>query len=230
LLAAGLGSRLRPLTNKIPKCLVEINGKPLLEYWLDQLADANIGPVLINLHHLSEQVISLVETRGDRSNIYTVFEPELLGTGGTLRANANFCLGERVMVIHADNLCLSDLTAFTRAHQQRPLDTEITMMTFVSDSPWDCGVVEINEHNIVTSFHEKSISAPSNVANAAVYIFEPTVFEYVCMQSKGSLDISTEILPHYVGRMFAWKADGFHIDVGTQTNLDKAIQYICTRC
>ena len=153
-MAAGLGSRLRPLTQTTPKCLVEINGKPLLEYWFDHLADADIDPVLINLHYLPDKVKALVETRNDRNKIYTVYESNLLGTAGTLRANAWFCLNEPVMVIHADNLCLSNLITFSLAHEQRPIGADITMMTFLSDNPEQCGIVELDHKNIVTGFYE----------------------------------------------------------------------------
>ena len=61
LLAAGLGTRLRPITDNVPKCLVPINGKPLLGYWLDSLAKAGVGPILINLHHHSDKVIDFVK-------------------------------------------------------------------------------------------------------------------------------------------------------------------------
>ena len=56
LLAAGLGTRLRPITDKIPKCLVPINGKPLIDYWLEQLTKAGIEKFLINTHYLHEKV------------------------------------------------------------------------------------------------------------------------------------------------------------------------------
>ena len=56
LLAAGLGTRVRPLTNFVPKCLIEIAGRPLLDYWFDRLAEARIRDVLINTHHLADQV------------------------------------------------------------------------------------------------------------------------------------------------------------------------------
>ena len=61
LLSAGLGTRLRPITNYVPKCLVPINGKPLLEYWLDNLSKAGIKEFLINISYLSEQVKQFVE-------------------------------------------------------------------------------------------------------------------------------------------------------------------------
>ena len=90
LLAAGLGTRLRPITDNIPKGLVPIRGKPLLAYWLDALVDAGVESVLVNLHYLADQVSEFVETRTDRNRITLVEEPVLLGTAGTVRENCEF--------------------------------------------------------------------------------------------------------------------------------------------
>ena len=90
LLAAGLGSRLRPITNHIPKCLVPIDGKPLLSYWLDALFGAGIDSILINVHYLSDQVTAFVTSRSDRDRITIVEERTLLGTAATLKENVEF--------------------------------------------------------------------------------------------------------------------------------------------
>src|SRR6185369_5050861 len=90
ILAAGLGTRLRPLTNTIPKCLVPIGGKPLLEYHLDSLSKHGIKDVLINTHYLPEQVeeyIAAYRKNHSHISITTCFEKELLGSAGTLKAN-----------------------------------------------------------------------------------------------------------------------------------------------
>lgn len=88
LLAAGLGTRLRPLTDHTPKCLVDIRGQVLLDIWLDALAAAGVDEVLVNLHHLPEQVEAHLARRGGGPLVRTVFEPVLLGSAGTLLANA----------------------------------------------------------------------------------------------------------------------------------------------
>ena len=68
LLAAGLGTRLRPLTDSVPKCLLPINGKPILEIWLEKLAECGVEEVLINTHHLADQVEGFIqENQGKRA-------------------------------------------------------------------------------------------------------------------------------------------------------------------
>jgi mannose-1-phosphate guanylyltransferase len=221
LLAAGLGTRLRPITDTIPKCLVPIQGRPLLGHWLASLREAGVDPILINTHHHAGQVRKYIENRTDRRKIKLVFEPKLLGTGGTIRANAGFGLDEPLIVIHADNYCRSNICSFIQAHNARPDDAEISMLTFESDMPTQCGIVEVDNQNLVTGFYEKVADPPGNLANGAVYIFEPSVVEFISDQENRINDLSLDLLPQFIGRIFAWSADGIHIDIGTHKNYEK---------
>src|SRR5258708_1518488 len=112
LLAAGLGTRLRPITNTIPKCLVTINGRPLLGYWLDLLlGSGEIERVLVNLHYFPDTVRQFVASSRWRQRVDVVHEDTLLGTGGTVLANAGYFSRDALMVVHADNLSLFDVRA-----------------------------------------------------------------------------------------------------------------------
>ena len=160
LLAAGLGTRLRPVTNIVPKCLVPINGKPLLEYWLENLTKAGVDEFLINTSYLNEQVEEFIRGSKYEKNVTLVYEDELLNTGGTLFQNKEFFNNEAFMLVHADNLCFCDFNAFLDSHKKRDLECEITMMIFKSDNPSSCGVVELDDRGIVEKFHEK-VKRPS---------------------------------------------------------------------
>ena len=227
LLAAGLGTRLRPLTDTVPKCLVPIGGKPLLGYWLDALAEAGIIDILINLHHLADQVRSYVQARPDSQNITLVYEKELLGTAGTIRENADFFKEEQVMVIHADNFCTADLKKFIMAHDRRPAGTEITMMTFITDQPETCGIVETNSFGVVTAFHEKVKNPPGNIANGAVYIWEPSVIKSLGESEKIPFDISCDVVPDYIGRVNSWLNNGLLVDIGSEERL-RTVRKFCS--
>ena len=93
LLAAGLGTRLRPLTDHWPKCLMPIGERPLLEYWLETLWQSGVREVLVNLHYLSTVVEEFLDRPRFQGWVHSVRETELLGTAGTLRANADFFQG-----------------------------------------------------------------------------------------------------------------------------------------
>jgi mannose-1-phosphate guanylyltransferase len=120
LLSAGLGTRLRPLTLRVPKCLVPIHGKPLLDYWLEHLFAAATERVLINTHWLPEVVREHVARSPWRDRIDLVHEDKLLGTAGTVLANREW-LGDRPFLLaHADNLTDFDLGEFRARHSARP--------------------------------------------------------------------------------------------------------------
>src|SRR5689334_17748935 len=104
ILAAGLGTRLRPITATTPKCLAPINGVPLLELWLRECERAGVEAVLVNTHHLAERVQDFVAARRGIP-ITLAHEPTLLGSAGTLAANWDFVDGgESFLVVYADNL------------------------------------------------------------------------------------------------------------------------------
>lgn len=215
LLAAGLGTRLRPITETIPKCLVPIDGKPLLEYWLENLSRAGIEEFLINSSYLSEQVEAFINNSPYREKISLIFEEELLNTGGTLLANREFFLEEPFMLVHADNLSFCDLKKFIKSHHNRAKDCEITMMTFETDKPSACGIVEVNKEGVVQKFHEKVANPPSNLANGAVYICEPTIFQFLETLGKRKIDFSLDVLPNYMGKISTFLNDVYHRDIGT---------------
>lgn len=219
LLAAGFGTRLRPITDHIPKCLVQIHGKPLLGYWLDLLLNNGVERILINTHYLPDTVRQFVADSSWRDSVDLVHEDTLLGTGGTILANRKFFSDGSFMVAHADNLTRFDASAFILAHRNRPRGVEITMMTFDTDAPQTCGIIEQDDRGIVLRFHEKSASPPGKRANAAVYIFEPSVLDFLASLNKNEIDLSLEVLPHYLGRMQSFHNSGYHRDIGNTESL-----------
>jgi len=215
LLAAGLGTRLRPLTNHLPKCLVPIHGRPLLDYWLEALISQGMEKVLINTHYLEPVVRKYLNESAWLPYVELVHEQALLGTGGTVLQNQNFFKGESFFMAHADNLTIFDLTTFVGQHAMRPKGTEITMMIFKSPAPQSCGVVELDDRQVVQGFHEKVKNPPSNLANAAVYIIEQSVVAWMEEQVKTPLDFSTEVIPHYLRKIFTHENTVYHRDIGT---------------
>uniref|UniRef100_UPI0035B2223C nucleotidyltransferase family protein n=1 Tax=Hylemonella sp. TaxID=2066020 RepID=UPI0035B2223C len=219
LLAAGLGTRLRPLTNTVPKCMVTINGRPLLDYWLELLSRGGIGEVLVNLHYLPDPVREFLAANMHPLMISTVMEEQLLGTAGTLLRNRSFFRDAPVMLVHADNLSLFDVRAFVSCFERRSPDIAITMMTFYTDQPSTCGIVELDADGVVQAFHEKVENPPGNLANGAVYILAPEVIDYVASLGKEVIDFSTEVLPHYMGRINTFLNSTYHRDIGNLASL-----------
>jgi len=227
LLAAGLGTRLRPLTNSWPKCLMPIKSRPLLEYWLSILKQNSINNVLVNRHHHSEIVEEFLQQPQFEGWVESVYEKELLGTAGTLRQNADFFQQDSVLMVHADNWCCCGFEEFMSYHNyNRPDDTLITMMIFDCQNPTSCGVVELDDRDIVVGFYEKDNNPPGRLANAAVYIIESEVLHWI-ENNRTVSDFSTEVLPHFMGKIATWKNCNIHKDIGTIEMLSSAQKDNC---
>ncbi|MBF0469068.1 MAG: nucleotidyltransferase family protein [Desulfamplus sp.] len=226
ILAAGLGTRLLPLTAILPKCLMPINGVPLLAYWLKRLSDAGVSPVLINLHYYRNFVLEWIEQSSFKGHIQTSVEEMLLGTAGTVLNNKAFINDEPLMLIHGDNLSMADIRKFMAAHASRPGNAALTMMTFETCYPENCGIIKKDVHGIVREFYEKVESPPGNLANGAIYILEPEVVDFLTTLNSPFIDFSTEVLPVYTGRIYTWHNGGYHRDIGCPDSLlDAQIEY-----
>ena len=163
LLSAGLGTRLRPLTNHTPKCLIKVKGVPLLETWLNKLEKLGCEEVLINTHYLGDLVKEFLAARKKTNmKIHIVYEDKLLGTAGTLIKNLNFFDNSIGLLIHADNYMEDDLFPFIESFNLRPNNCLLSMLTFETDNPSSCGIIERDENNVLTAFYEKQ---PGNYGN-----------------------------------------------------------------
>ncbi|MCP9775660.1 nucleotidyltransferase family protein [Cyanobium sp. WAJ14-Wanaka] len=223
LLAAGLGTRLRPLTLQTPKCLVPLGGEPLLGLWLRKLEQAGCEAALINTHYLAEQVDAYLQSwQSPKMAVRTVHEPELLGTAGTLLAHQAFFEGATGLLIHADNAMAAGLAEFLTAHENRQPECLLTMLTFQSDRPSSCGIVQTNGQGVVVAFHEKVQDPPGSVANGALYAFDPAFFDVLSLMAPTPNDFSTEVIPALMGRIQTCPTDQPYLDIGTLEALEQA--------
>lgn len=215
LLAGGLGTRLRPLTDTIPKCLLEIDGQPLLDIWLDALAEAGIDEVLVNLHHLPDVVSRHVSSRPSAPAVRLAFEPELLGSAGTLLASRAWVEGEEMfLACNADNLTDFDVRSLIDTHRGGGADA--TLAVFHAENPSACGIVDVGADGVVTAFVEKPREPVSDLANAGMYAFSPAVLDLLGpFASTRPLDIGYHLLPQLVGRARVVAVDGYFLDIGT---------------
>lgn len=224
LLAAGLGTRLRPITNTVPKCLVPIKGKPLLAHWLEKLDTLGVEEILINLHYLPNKVEQFISTSPYKNKVTLVKEDVLLGTAGTLIANSAFWQNEETLVIHADNFCISDLKQFVNNHKNRARQTDASLLLFQTEQPQSCGIVKLNKDNVVVEFHEKVQNPPGNLASGALFIFSPNVYQKYFYNLDNSVyrELSVDIIPQMIGHLNGWQTDMPYMDIGTPQMLEKA--------
>jgi len=217
-LAAGLGTRLRPLTYSTPKCLVRVGDEVLLGNWLRRLQGAGIERVLVNLHHLADQVVNWVQESPYHNFVDFVYEEQLLGTAGTIHANSHYFGNEQGLVIHADNFCAFEIAEFVDAHQLRPKSAEMSLVAFRTADPAQCGIFELDEEFLMQRYWEKSPEVHGNLANGGVYLLPKEVRE----KCAGSADFAAEILPRLAGSVFVWEQRGPFYDVGTPESLAQA--------
>lgn len=220
LLAAGLGTRLRPITDTVPKCLVDIAGQPLLDIWLDALAKVGVDEVLLNTHHLASQVERHVARRTGPPAVRLSHEAVLLGSAGTLLANREFVVGRGMfLVVNADNLTDFDLGELVDAH--RTAGGVVTLTVFRAARPSECGIVELDEQDRVIGFVEKPLQPSSDLANAGMYAFDPAVLDEI--PEPLPRDIGFDLLPRLVGRARAVRiGDSSFRDIGTPAALELA--------
>lgn len=241
LLAAGKGTRLKPLTDSTPKCLLPIQGRPLLGIWLELLKRHGIVEVLINTHWHAEKVQHYLEQGGwpcffrDRDQpgaesgepmrphgadrhaplrIQVAYEPDLLGSAGTIWANRDWLEhGETFCILYADNLTDLDVGRMAAFHQHH--EFPFTLGVFRASEPERCGIAEVNAAGVVTDFVEKPKQPKSNLAAAGVYIADTRIFEYFPEATPKVLDLGFDILPRLIGQMQAYVIEELLLDVGT---------------
>jgi mannose-1-phosphate guanylyltransferase len=219
LLAAGLGTRLRPLTLDTPKCLIPVCGKPILHWWIELFEKHNVSEVLINLHHLPEKIEKYINSISSKIDFELVYEDKLLGSAGTLKKNKWFVEKEETFfVCYADNLTNYDLSNFINFHKKN--SNPSSMALFRTDNPKSCGIVNLNHKNTIIDFQEKPQTPKGNIANAGLYIFSPEVIDNI--PDKEVSDIGFDLLPKLIGRMTGWKTKDYLIDIGTLKNLKSA--------
>jgi mannose-1-phosphate guanylyltransferase len=221
LLAAGNGTRLRPLTDSVPKCLLPICGVPLLEIWLNNCKAVGITDVLVNAHAHTEEIGRFVAGQQSGVTIRITEEPELLGSAGTLAENRDFVAGEKAFFIfYADVLTNIDLRRMLAFHQQKRFPA--TLAIYQVPDPTRCGIVTMNEDSIIQEFAEKPSQPMSNWAFAGVMVAGPELFDFLPAQRPA--DLGFDVLPRMIGKMVAYGISEYLLDIGTLSNYKHAQQ------
>ena len=192
-----------------------VHGRPLLEYWLSALRAAGISETSVNLHHFQDRVLRFLNRAPLSDRVSLFFEEALLGTAGSVRAMTQNRAVGTTLVIHADNWSHCDLAALLAHHEQAASrGLLMTMMTFDTDTPEQCGIVETDSEGTLQAFYEKHSHPPGHRANAAVYVLEPAVIDWIHANPEVT-DFSTEVIPEFIGRIACWHHEGVHRDIGT---------------
>jgi len=229
LLAAGMGTRLRPLTDNTPKCLLPVFQKPILKYWLDKALEVKDTNIYINVHHLSDEVINYIKSNyPNQERINILYEPNLLGTARTLLQL--FEKSEKsILAIHVDNFSNIDLCDFVKFseiyNQQRS-----TIATFKTVNFQNSGMIKVDSRGLIIEYHHKPEYSDLNIANAGIFYFPTSILYELHGNNSPYKDISEDILPKLLGRAMNYLIEGIHVDIGTDLetylNIESKIEFL----
>lgn len=219
LLAAGVGTRLRPLTNTIPKCLVPIQGTPLVAIWLEWCAMYGIEEILLNSHAHTDRVREFVDAYRGPVRVTLTHEPELLGSAGTVHVNRDFVAAEKEFaVLYADVLTNCRLDLLLDFHRTRR--APVTLGTYRVPNPTQCGIIATDESGRAVDFVEKPQFPKSDQAFSGILIGGPALLAHV--PERIPADIGFDVLPKLVGEMFAFPITDYVFDIGTMEKYEQA--------
>ena len=228
-MAAGLGTRLRPLTYEVPKPMVPVANRPVIELILRSLAQRGVTEVVCNLHWFPE---TITDRLGDGSalGVELTFaqEEELLGTAGGVRNVRDFFGDEPFLVMAGDALTDIDFAALAEAHAQNDGLATLAVKRVANTSEY--GVVVTGSDGRIQGFQEKPdpAEALSDLANCMIYALSPEIFDH--FPDKQAPDFALDVFPALLDAdipFYVHETDGYWNDVGTpeeylQGNLDVA--------
>jgi len=222
-LAAGRGERLRPLTNQMPKPMIPVAGKPLIHYTLSYLKNYGVEEVVINLHHLGDQIRSYVED-GSRWGLRVTYslERQLLGTGGGIQKAAPYLLQETFVVLNGDILLELDLRKVMAFHEENNAD--VTMVLRNDPDVDRFGAIEVDGYGQVRQILGR-IPIPKaprkRMMFTGVHVLEPAVFSHMPSELEvfSIIDVYVAML-HAGARIMGYPMTGFWTDLGTRSRYE----------
>ena len=224
ILVGGKGTRLRPITYEIPKPMVPIHGRPLLEYTIEFLRDAGVREIILAIGYLGHKI---KEYFGDGAKfgvrIQYIEEKEPLGTSGPVRAAKNLLDNSNFIVINGDNLFTLDLNDMIISHFNNGCIATIALTTV--DDPTKFGVAKLKGNRILEFIEKPKIEdAPSKLINAGVYLFSPKVFNYIPEKSYSMFE--TDVFPKLLalGQFYGYIMEGQWLPAGTPEEYERAIK------
>ena len=224
-LAAGKSTRLRRVAPDVPKPLIDVGGRPVIEWNLVHLAEAGVECVWINLHYQGELIERAVGT-GERFGLTIRYlrEPEILGTAGSVKALERELGDGTFVVVYGDNLTSVDYLAMTRLHfathalaTLAVFDVRTTAHTGLAG-----GRVVVDETNRILGF-EEGTSATWPLVNAGVYLLEPRIMAKI--PSVPFVDFGRDVFPALIGeaeRLQAYTLSGYCLAIDTPEALERA--------
>jgi len=222
ILSAGLGTRLRSLTNKIPKVLVKIGDKPVLEHLVILCVQHKISDIIVNLHYFPKKVKDhFKDGKKWRVKIIYSFEPEIMGGAGGLKWAEKY-LSDTFFVLNGDVMTNLNLSKMAKFHQEKVKKGGIgSFLVHKTDHPYDSDLVDYDDDYLVKKFFRPQPGDKFKpVSKSGTHVFEPEVLKYIPKNRKYSLE--KELIPDLLRRgkkLYAYYSDEYSKDMGTPERL-----------
>jgi mannose-1-phosphate guanylyltransferase len=241
ILAAGKGTRVRPITHTIPKPMIPILQKPVMEFLLELLLEHGFNEIMVNVSHLAEEIENYFRD-GQRFGVQIAYSFEgriedgeligdALGSAGGLKKIQNFqtFFDDTFVVLCGDALIDLDLTEAVRRHREKGALASLITKRVPKDQVSSYGVVVTDNDGRVRSFQEKPAvdEAASDMINTGIYIFEPAVFDYI--PSDTPFDIGSDLFPRLVAAgapFYALPMEFEWVDIGKVPDYWQAIRSV----
>ncbi|WP_110955299.1 nucleotidyltransferase family protein [Anaerosinus massiliensis] len=217
ILAGGLGTRLREAVQDLPKPLAPVNGKPFLEYILDNLCEQGIEKVILAVNYKREQIQTYFKNNYKGMAIEYSIEEEPLFTGGAIKKALSYCKEENVFVLNGDTYFEIDLSKMYQFHCSKQAD-----LTIAKKMMCDCaryGTIECQDDRIL-EFHEKYKKSRGYI-NGGLYLMKKTLLDGI---EKKKFSFEKEVLQDYMQNfnLYAYESVGYFIDIGIPEDYWKA--------
>lgn len=230
ILAAGLGTRMAKIFPLIPKSMLPIGGKPLIQDQIEHLKKFGIKDFYINLHFQPKKIKSFLGDGSDLGvNIIYSFEKKISGTSGALN-NFKDYLNQTFIVLYGDIFTRVDLNKFLQFHKNK--NSQASLLIHETDHPEDSDLVEIDNNNQIRHIYTSPRIEPithTNLSSAAIYILEPDVLQF--LPQEGFSDFIEDFYPLLLKngtKIFGYFSDEYSKDIGTPKRYQKVIENIKT--
>ena len=225
ILAGGLGTRLKPLTDTVPKPLIEINGKPLIRYVIDILPD-EVDEIIISTNYLSDQIKTYFENNPLKQNTIILKEIIPMGSSGTLKQYEKI-FTEPFFVLNSDIISNIDTKKLLEFFNEK--ENAIGVLTLFEMQHTDSfGVAKIDDNKRIIQFREKKEEDRndniSKLVNAGVSIYSPEILKYI---TPGPGSMERDVYPNILDKgLYGYVHNGYWIDCGTMDNLKLANELV----
>ena len=228
-MAAGMGSRLEPLTLSVPKPLIPVMNQPLMDIILTQLSELGVKDVISNTYYLADKIIERYQKNNLGINFNYIKETALSGTaGGVKKCQDFFNKGEDFIVMSGDILTNAEIEEGIKIHKESGAIATIGVKQVPHELVSHFGVVVTDENGYIKEFQEKPslAEAKSNLINTGIYIFNYKIFDYI--PENTFYDFAKNVFPQLLkdGQINTFEVNGYWNDIGTIEQYKQSMQDI----